>query len=98
VRAIYKRAKSLKTTPYIGRPGHLRGTRELPLTPLPYVIVYAVKAEAVEILHIYDGPQDRPKGKLRSSRKSAQAFCAEVGGRTTGFCVHCSKRRQARPR
>jgi plasmid stabilization system protein ParE len=58
VRAIYKRAKSLKTTPYSGRPGYRRDTRELPLTPLPYVIVYAVKAEAVEILHIYDGPQD----------------------------------------
>jgi len=38
VRAIYKRAKSLKT--------------------MPYVIVYAVKPEAVEILHIYHGSQD----------------------------------------
>jgi plasmid stabilization system protein ParE len=47
VRAIYKRAKSLKTMPNIGRPGRCRGTRELPLSPLPYVIVYAVKLEAV---------------------------------------------------
>ena len=44
--------------PNIGRPGHLSGTRELPLTPLPYVIVYAVKPEAIEILHIYHGSQD----------------------------------------
>jgi len=58
VRAIYKRTKSLKTMPNIGRPGHLSGTRELPLTPLPYVIVYAVKPEAIEILHIYHGSQD----------------------------------------
>jgi toxin ParE1/3/4 len=58
VRTIYRRVKSLKTTPYIGRPGHRSGTRELPLTPLPYVIVYAVKHETVEILHIYHGSQD----------------------------------------
>jgi toxin ParE1/3/4 len=36
VRAIYNRAKSLRTMPYIGRPGHRSGTRELPLSPLPY--------------------------------------------------------------
>jgi len=58
VRAIYNRVRSLKTMPNIGRPGHRRGTRELPLSPLPYVIVCAVKPEAVEILHIYHGSQD----------------------------------------
>jgi toxin ParE1/3/4 len=59
VRTIYLRVRSLKTTPYRGRPGHRSGTRELPLTPLPYVVVYSVKADAVQILHIYHGAQDR---------------------------------------
>jgi len=58
VRAIYQRIRSLKISPDRGRPGHLSGTRELAITPLPYVVVYAVKAEAVEILHIYHGAQD----------------------------------------
>lgn len=58
VRTIYQRIRSLKTTPHRGRPGHRSGTRELPLTPLPYVVVYAVKPEAVEILHIHHGAQD----------------------------------------
>jgi len=58
VRAIYERARSLKAAPNIGRSGHRSRTRELPLTPLPYVIVYAVKPEGVEILHIYHGSQD----------------------------------------
>jgi len=58
VRAIYQRIRSLKTSPNQGRPGHRSGTRELAITPLPYVVVYAVKAEAVEILHIYHGAQD----------------------------------------
>ena len=55
VRTIYQRIRSLKAAPNRGWPGHRGGTRELPLTPLPYVVVYALKAEAVEILHIYHG-------------------------------------------
>ncbi len=58
VRTIYQRIRSLKTTPNLGRPGHRSGTRELPLTPLPYVVVYSVSAEAVEILHVHHGAQD----------------------------------------
>jgi plasmid stabilization system protein ParE len=58
VRTIYQRIRLLKNSPDRGRPGRRSGTRELALTPLPYVVVYAVKAEAVEILHIYHGAQD----------------------------------------
>ena len=58
VRTIYERVRSLKTAPNRGRPGHRTGTRELSLTPLPYVVVYSVRTEAVEILHIYHGAQD----------------------------------------
>lgn len=58
IRVIYQRIRSLKLAPHKGRPGHRSGTRELPLTPLPYVVVYRVKAEAIEILHIHHGAQD----------------------------------------
>lgn len=58
VRAIYQRIRSLKGVPHLGRPGHRGGTRELTLTPLPYVVVYSVKAEAIEILHIHHGASD----------------------------------------
>ena len=58
VRAIYQRVRSLKTAPHKGRPGHRSGTRELPLTPLPYIVVYAVKPDAVEILHVHHGTQN----------------------------------------
>ncbi len=58
IRSIYQRVSFLKNNPYIGRPGHRVGTRELPLKPLPYVVVYSVRAEDVEILHIYHGAQD----------------------------------------
>ena len=55
LRAIYQSIRLLKTLPNRGRTGHRSGTRELALTPLPYVVVYSVKADAVEILHIYHG-------------------------------------------
>jgi len=60
VRTIYQRIRSLKGLPYLGKPGHCVGTRELALTPLPYVVVYSVKDQAVEILHIYHGARDWP--------------------------------------
>ena len=59
VRTIYERIRSLRTSPYRGRPGRRGGTRELPVTPLPYVVVYSVRpSEVVEILHIHHGAQD----------------------------------------
>jgi plasmid stabilization system protein ParE len=58
VRTIYQRIRSLKTSPDRGRPGHRSGTRELAVTPLPYVVVYSVNTDAVEILHIYHGAQN----------------------------------------
>jgi plasmid stabilization system protein ParE len=58
VRTIYQRIRALKASPKRGRPGHLGGTRELALSPLPYVVVYAVTDQAVEILHIHHGAQD----------------------------------------
>jgi toxin ParE1/3/4 len=58
VRAIAQRIRSLKASSKQGRPGHRTGTRELTLTPLPYIVVYRILAEAIEILHIYRGAQD----------------------------------------
>jgi toxin ParE1/3/4 len=40
VRAIYDVPPSLLTFPNRGRPGRKEGTRELVLSPLPYIIVY----------------------------------------------------------
>jgi plasmid stabilization system protein ParE len=48
----------LKSSPNRGRPGHRSGAKELVLAPLPYVVVYSVKADAVEILHIHHGAQN----------------------------------------
>lgn len=51
--------RSLKALPERGRVGLKAGTRELVLPPLPYVVVYRVRPDAVEILRIYHGAQKR---------------------------------------
>ena len=58
VKAISAKIRSLKASPNLGRVGRRHGTRELPLTPFPYIVVYAVKSGAIEILHIHHGYQD----------------------------------------
>lgn len=48
----------LELFPERGRPGIVPGTREL-TTVWPYVVVYRIQGEIVEILHIWHGAQDR---------------------------------------
>jgi toxin ParE1/3/4 len=57
---IYQTILTLRSTPYRGRAGREEGTRELVLSRLPYIVVYRVKGNDVEILHIYHGAQHRP--------------------------------------
>jgi toxin ParE1/3/4 len=53
---ILDRIADLETLPAIGRPGEQAGTREL--VSAPYVIVYRLKDDVAEILHIWHGAQD----------------------------------------
>jgi plasmid stabilization system protein ParE len=55
---LYDGAMSLEAMPNRGRSGRIAGTRELVFAP--YIIVYRVVPEAVEILRIYHGAQDWP--------------------------------------
>jgi toxin ParE1/3/4 len=55
---LYAAAMSLDTMPARGRPGRIPGTREL--SRAPYIIVYRIMAEAVEILRIYHSAQNWP--------------------------------------
>jgi plasmid stabilization system protein ParE len=60
MRKLYKAIRTLKTLPYRGRPGREEGTREIQFPPLPYVAVYRVKEQTVEVVRIYHAAQDRP--------------------------------------
>lgn len=56
---LYETVRSLKVSPRLGRVGRQEGTRELVLPRLPYIVVYRLKEQAIEILHIFHGSQDR---------------------------------------
>lgn len=51
---------ALASTPNIGRFGKVAGTRELIVTPWPYIIVYRVEAEFVRIILIRHAAQQWP--------------------------------------
>ena len=50
----------LKVFSSLGRSGQVEGTREMVFTSLPYIAVYRVKENAVEILRVYHAAQDWP--------------------------------------
>jgi toxin ParE1/3/4 len=54
--AVIDIIEQLATFPGLGRPGEVKGTREL-VSP-PYVVVYRATEEIVEILHLWHGAQD----------------------------------------
>lgn len=59
-KTLYDRCMGLEMFPSRGRMGRVEGTRELVFAPLPYIAVYRVTEEAVELLRIYHSAQDWP--------------------------------------
>ena len=60
VRAVYDAPTTLLALPNRGRPGKKGGTRELVLSPLPYIVVYTVQADAILVVRILHGAQKWP--------------------------------------
>ena len=61
LRSIHRRAEGLDMFPYRGRLGRVSGTRELPLPPLPFIVVYRILGlDAVEIVNVIHGSQRWP--------------------------------------
>ena len=57
---ICQRVATLETFPHLGRLGRVESTRELPLLPLPFVVVYRLREEGVEIARVLHGAQRWP--------------------------------------
>lgn len=58
MRKIYETIRALRDMPYCGRPGREDGTREILFLPLPYVAVYRVRDQSIEVLRIYHTSQN----------------------------------------
>ncbi len=56
---VYETIRSLKVSPRRGRLRREEGTRELVSSRLPYIVAYRIKEQAVEVLHIFHGAQNR---------------------------------------
>jgi toxin ParE1/3/4 len=61
-RTIFDRLSVLGNFPHAGRLGRVEGTREFPLPPLPFIIVYRdiETTDTVEIVNIIHGAQRWP--------------------------------------
>lgn len=53
--------KRLEDFPQSGRQGQIAGTRELVIPSLPYVVIYRVNADQVEILRVFHTARDWPE-------------------------------------
>lgn len=60
MRKLYEEVQSLKHWPHRGRPGREEGTREILFPPMPYLAVYRVREQSIEILRIWHTAQHRP--------------------------------------
>jgi addiction module RelE/StbE family toxin len=62
IAAIERATDRLSPFPFSGRIGAVEATRELVIPGLPYIGVYSVTEDAVEIIAVFHAKQDRPRG------------------------------------
>lgn len=61
---VWQAAKTLRDNPAIGRVGHIEGTRERVVARTPYLIVYRLQSDVIEILRVWHGRRDWRKESL----------------------------------
>jgi toxin ParE1/3/4 len=62
VATIQRSTERLSLFPRSGRHGAEQGTRELVVSNLPYIAVYRLIADDVEIIGVFHGAQDKERG------------------------------------
>ncbi len=55
--SIYDSVTLLEPFPNKGRQGRVRGTRELVVPSLPFIVIYRINPDAVEIVRLLHGSQ-----------------------------------------
>ena len=59
-RKVYDAVQTLRRQPSPGRTGRVAGTRELVVTGTPWIAVYRVSSDLIQVLRILHGAQDWP--------------------------------------
>lgn len=57
---IARQVEQLMHQPSLGRPGRVQGTRELVISRTPFIVVYRVRDDRVELLRLLHGAQQWP--------------------------------------
>ena len=60
VREIYQAPAALLQFPHRGRPGRKQGTREMVLSVRPYIVIYRLSGEVVQVVRILHAAQKWP--------------------------------------
>lgn len=60
---IERQTNLLATQPKMGRVGRVKGTRELVISRTPFIAVYRIKGQHIEILRFLHGAQKWPPAK-----------------------------------
>ena len=55
---VIEATELLQEQPYLGRPGLRRGTREWVVRRTPYILVYRISEEVIDIVHVWHGAQN----------------------------------------
>ena len=58
---IVTSVQQLAAFPMSGRPGRVRGTRELVISNTPFIVAYAIEKARIVILAVYHGAQPWPE-------------------------------------
>lgn len=61
VQTVWDATQNLATTPAVGRPGRVPGTRELVIDGFQYIVPYRVKGDQVQILRVFHTRRKPPK-------------------------------------
>ena len=60
---VYRAVNALSEFPRKGRPGRKPDTRELPIPGLPYLAIYRIHNEVIEVCRILHGARQWPSGR-----------------------------------
>jgi addiction module RelE/StbE family toxin len=60
IHRIVSAAERLKQFPQSGRPGRVRNSRELVLADIPYIVIYRIDRDQVQVLTVIHAAQQRP--------------------------------------
>lgn len=59
---IERQVDTLQAHPKLGRPGRVKGTRELVIGRTPFIVAYRLKGQRIEIIRFLHGSQRWPAG------------------------------------